>query len=262
MKGQILVQIGPPRQTKGQSFAAPGDTVDPPPAAATAGSAAIAAQLRRAILDGAYDYRERLPGERELADHFGASRSTVREALRQLEDMHLVSRRIGSGTFVTHDSEFGDTNIAEATSPLELIEVRFAIEPYMTRLAVINATGRELDRLAGALERLESCGGDRELFSREDEAFHLALAACTRNPLMVWLYGRINNVRGHQQWNAMKDTILTPARIRQYNRQHRALYEALRNRDIDGAVRIITAHLEKARRDLLGAETERRAGKH
>jgi DNA-binding FadR family transcriptional regulator len=221
--------------------------------AATSGSAAIAAQLRRAILGGAYDYRERLPSERELADHFTAARSTVREALRQLEDMHLVSRRVGSGTFVTHNAEFGGPNIAEITSPLELIEVRFAIEPPMTRLAAINGTARELEQLAGALERLEACGGDQEIFSREDEAFHLALAEGSRNPLMVWLYRHINEVRGHKQWNAMKDTILTPSRIRQYNRQHRALYEALVSRNIDGAVGIITAHLEKARSDLLGA---------
>ena len=100
---------------------------------------------------------------------------------------------------------------------------------------------------------LEACGGDREVFSREDEAFHLALAECTRNPLMVWLYRRINNVRGHKQWNAMKDTVLSRERIEEYNRQHRALYEALSSRDIDGALEIIGAHLERARRDLLGA---------
>ncbi len=246
-----MVEIG---QSRRSLALAQGPTLaEAPPAAATTGAAAIASQLRRAILDGSYDYRERLPSERELADHFGASRSTIREALKQLEDMHLVSRRIGSGTFVTHDADFGGTNIAEITSPLELIEVRFAVEPHMTRLAVVNATSRELDHLAQVLERLEGCGGDREVFSREDEAFHLALAECTRNPLMVWLYRRINNVRGHQQWAAMKDTILSPARIAEYNREHRALHDALRSRDIEGAVAIIVAHLDRARRDLLGA---------
>jgi DNA-binding FadR family transcriptional regulator len=254
-----LVQIGSKRQGR-QPAGTNGETAMEPPAAVTTGSAAIAVQLRRAILDGAYDYRERLPSERELADHFGASRSTIREALSQLEDMHLVSRRIGSGTFVTHDAEFGGTNIAEVTSPLELIEARFAFEPHMTKLAVVNATARELDQMSVILERLEACGGDQELFSREDEAYHLALAECTRNPLMVWLYRRINYVRGHKQWNAMKDTVLTPARIDQYNQQHRALYEALKSRDMDGALQIITAHLEKARADLLGAGRHRHSG--
>ena len=55
------------------------------------GSAAIETQLRKAILEGSYDYGERLPAERDLAEHFGASRSTVREALRRLEEARLVT---------------------------------------------------------------------------------------------------------------------------------------------------------------------------
>ena len=51
----------------------------------------------------------------------------------------------------------------------------------------------------------------------------------------------------------MRDTILGDDRIRQYNEQHRALYESLRSRDTEGAVQVIREHLEKARRDLLGA---------
>ena len=101
---------------------------------------------------------------------------------------------------------------------------------------------------------LEACGDDRERFSRADEQFHLMLAECTRNPLMVWLYRQINDVRSHALWDGMKDKILTATRIAEYNRQHRELYEALCNRDVDAATRIIAAHLDKARRDLLGAD--------
>ena len=72
------------------------------PATVTGGSAAIAARLQQAILDGTYAYGARLPAERELASHFGASRSTVREALRRLEERRLLTRRIGSGTFVNY----------------------------------------------------------------------------------------------------------------------------------------------------------------
>ena len=80
------------------------------------------------------------------------------------------------------------------------------------------------------------------------------LAECTRNPLMVWLYRQINDVRSHALWDGMKDKILTEARIAEYNSQHSALYEALCNRDVEVATRIITDHLDKARRDLLGAD--------
>ncbi len=225
------------------------------PAAVTVGSAAITARLRQAILDGRYANGERLPAERDLAIHFESSRSTVREALRRLEEMNLVTRRIGSGTFVNHRQTLDKSDIAEVTSPIELIEVRLAIEPQMARLVAVNAAARDLERLGDALGRVEQCGEDQEAFSRADEQFHLALAEATRNPLMAWLYQHINDVRSHAQWNRMKDKILTGNRIDEYNRQHRALYDALCSRDVDTAVHIITAHLEKARRDLLGVDT-------
>jgi DNA-binding FadR family transcriptional regulator len=230
------------------------ETNDSLPATVTFGSAAIAARLRQAILNSKYADGERLPAERDLAQHFEASRGTVREALRRLEESGLVTRRIGSGTFVIHRPALDRNDIAEMTSPIELIEVRLAVEPQMARLAVVNATQRDLERMDEALGRVESCGGDREHFSRADEQFHLMLAECTRNPMMVWLYRQINDVRSQALWGGMKDKILTATRIAEYNRQHRELYEALCNRDVDVAARIITAHLDKARRDLLGAD--------
>jgi DNA-binding FadR family transcriptional regulator len=226
------------------------------PASVGEGAAGIATRLRPAILDGTYAYGARLPAERDLARHFGTSRSTVREALRQLEAQRLVTRRMGSGTFVSHRAAPNGAHIAEVTSPLELIDVRVAVEPNIARLAAVSATARDLERLAQALASVESAGDDREAFSAADEQFHLLLAECTHNPLMAWLYRQINDVRGHRQWHRMKDKILTPARIRDYNAQHRALYDALRSRDVDSAVAIILRHLEKARRDLVGASKE------
>ena len=223
------------------------------PASIGEGAASIATRLRQAILEGAYTYGARLPAEREMARHFGTSRSTIRQALRQLEEQRLLTRRIGSGTFVSHRIAPAGDYIAELTSPLELIDVRLAIEPNIARLATVNTTARDLARVGQALAAVEAAGDDREAFSAADEQFHLLLAECTRNPLMASLYGQINDVRGHQQWNRMKNQILNPERIRDYNIQHRTLYEALCRRDVDSAVAIIVRHLEKARRDLVGA---------
>ena len=64
------------------------------------GVGAISAYLQRAIETGAYSEGDRLPPERQLAATFQAARSTVRRALDQLEKTGLVSRRLGSGTFV------------------------------------------------------------------------------------------------------------------------------------------------------------------
>lgn len=219
------------------------------------GSAAIAARLRQAILEGKYVDGERLPAERDLASHFAASRNTVREALRRLEELNLVIRRIGSGTFVSYRALVEGHDIAEVTSPIELIEVRLAMEPSIARLVAVNATARDLERIGEALKNVADCGDSPEVFSRADERFHLMLAECTQNPLMAWLYRQINEVRSHTQWDRMKNKILTEDRIAEYNRQHRELYAALCNRDAEAAERIIGTHLEKARRDLLGVES-------
>jgi len=224
------------------------------PAATDGGSAAqIAVSLRRSITDGAYADNERLPPERQLAVEFGASRGTIRAALRQLEEVGLLSRKVGSGTFVTYRREAAEHDeVAESTSPVELIDVRLGIEPQIVRLAVAHASGRDIERLERALRRLERSGEDVERFAEADSEFHLTLVECTGNPLMIWLYRQIDDLRRHKQWSAMKDQILQPSRIARYNAQHRAMYEAIRARDMEGAVEQVSLHLEGARHDLLG----------
>lgn len=218
----------------------------------TRGAAGIVAELRRSIVDGEYAYNERLPSERRLASLFGAARGTVREALRQLEQTHFVTRRGGSGTYVRYRERMSKDDIAEVTSPLELIEVRLAVETRLARLAVLNASGRNIQHLQDTLQRLDAAGDDPNAFSKADEDFHLALAECAQNALMLWLYHRINDIRGHNQWNARKDKILTAQRICEYNQQHLELFLAVQSRDIQRAEKAITEHLNKARQDLLG----------
>ncbi len=219
------------------------------------GAPGIIRRLRRSILSGDYGYNDRLPAERELATLFNASRGTVRHALDQLESMNLVIRRPGSGTFVHYRDLSGEeqVEIAEITSPLELIDVRFSVEPQIARLAVLHARERDIARLDDALRRLVAVGTDANAFSSADEEFHLCLAEATRNPLLQWLYRQINEIRGHTQWAARKDKILSPARIDHYNAQHQAIYEAVRSRDVDAAVATIITHLEQARGDLVGS---------
>jgi DNA-binding FadR family transcriptional regulator len=218
------------------------------------GSPWIAGQLRQAILDGMYKFGEKLPAERQLAEVYGASRTTVRLALDQLETEKLLARRVGSGTFVSYRAAAETASIAEITSPLELIEVRLAIEPYMTRLAVLNATSRDLEKLEEACRHAEGAGNDPAKFTDWDTTFHVRIAEAAHNPLMLWLYQQVSEIRTHTQWAAMRDKILTNERITEYNHQHRALYAAIRSRDVEGAMAMVTSHLHYARRQLMGAE--------
>ena len=211
----------------------------------------VAAQLRRRIMEGDYVYEERLPAERNLAEEFGVSRGTIRSVLQILENQHLVARQIGSGTYVTHRETTNQQEIASLTSPVEMNEVRIAIEPQMVRLAIANASSRDLDNLHSALRRCEECDSDPEKFAQADTAFHMALANCAHNKLMYWLYERISEVRHHSQWRSMKSKVLTSERIDYYNNQHRTLYEAIAARDTASAVKLIKNHLYGVHDDLL-----------
>lgn len=214
----------------------------------------VAAQLRRRIMEGEFAYDERLPAERNLAQEFGVSRGTIRSVLDILESQHLVARQIGSGTYVTHRETPSQQEISSVTSPVEMNEVRIAIEPEMVRLAIANASARDLEDLHEALRQCEDCDSDAEKFALADTAFHMALASCSRNKLMHWLYERISEVRQHAQWRTMKAKLLTAERIDHYNRQHRRLYEAIAARDTSSAVQLIKDHLYGVHDDLLDTD--------
>src|SRR5688500_20282766 len=92
------------------------------------GSSWITGQLRQAIKAGQSGHGDKLPAERQLAEAFGTSRTTVRAALDQLETERLVSRRIGSGTFVNSPARPRAEDVAAQTSPLALTAARIAPE--------------------------------------------------------------------------------------------------------------------------------------
>ncbi len=224
-----------------------------PPLPALRGSSGVFNRIREAIVNGDYHFNERLPSERDLAEQFSAARGTVRAALVQLAQANLVRRKYGSGAFVTYNNQFAQEDIAEETSPLDLIETRLAIEPHVVKLVVTNANNRDLKKLEGALAHVVASGADPNAFSAADEAFHLMLAHCSQNPLLIWMYQRINDIRAHSQWNERKNNILSPEKIAQYNQQHTDLLRLIVRRDMEGAARAMTTHLNQAKKDLLGS---------
>lgn len=225
----------------------------------------LATELFQRICAERYSYGTRLPAERHLAEEFGVSRNTIRQALDLLEDFEVVSRRAGSGSFVSfkprpearksNGPETGEElppleEIAEITSPLELNVVRTIIEPEMVRLAVINMSARDIAKLHGVLATLESITTDAAEFARWDEIFHLQLARGTHNPLLIAMYELINHVRRQAHWAPNKEKNLSPRRIRDYQQKHRSIYEAIEARDIESAVEFVKLHMTDVQQDL------------
>ena len=212
------------------------------------------AQIKRAIEAGTLVDGDQLPPERELSETYSASRSTIRKALDELEKMGLLTRKVGSGTFVTYTgpAEIDVENVIDQISPLQLIEARIGFERQMARLAVVHATGRDIEKMETILAQLEASEHDKDNFTRVDSEFHLTLAKASGNPLMVQLYSQINEVRTHQQWQAAREQVLSPDKIRQYNVHHRAIFEGLKNRDANATIEALNAHMELAHKDLMG----------
>jgi DNA-binding FadR family transcriptional regulator len=227
------------------------------PSAPPKGAYSIARELEQAITHNVYGQGQQLPTERQLALSYGASRTTIRKALAMLEHRKLVQRRAGSGTYVSHKATASEHDIAERTSPLELIEVRAAIEPQMARLAVLHASALDVERMQTHLRDLETAeqAGDPERYSAADEQFHLSVATATSNPLLVWLYRQINEIRTHALWAEMRQKIVTRENMRLYNEQHAAVVRAIQRRDAAAAAEVMAKHMEKARNDLIGAHS-------
>lgn len=215
-------------------------------------AAEVVAALRRDIADSKYLPNERLPAERDLSDAFGVARGTLREALRQLEEMDYVERRAGSGTYVTFNDN-APPRVTEATRPLELVDARFALEPHICRLVVLHSTERDLLRCEQLLKRMENWNGDVDAFAETDEAFHFLLAEITRNPLLIWMMQKVADVRNHSQWAQMRSLTLTAPMIEGYNREHRAIMDAIRAREPERAAQAMKNHLAAARDSLMTA---------
>ena len=139
-------------------------------------SIGVFSALRSEIESGQLRQRERLPAERILSRRFSVSRGTVRRALAELAADGFVEVRPGSGTYVSYRNRDIGNSILENARPLELMDVRFALEPHICRLAVLNARQPDFDALDDLLDTMESRPGDATAFAKHDTMFHAKLA--------------------------------------------------------------------------------------
>jgi len=216
-------------------------------------SSEVATEMRRSIEEGAYRRHERLPPSRQLAESFGVARNTLRDALYQLEKEGLLETRPGSGTYITAKPADPVPSAVQEASPLELIDARFALEPHICRLCVLHGRREDFEKLEMLCHRMENSLADPVTFAEADTAFHSALAAATRNNLLVWLIQQINAVRSLDEWTMMRAVTLEEQIITQYNIQHREILDALRSREPERAAAKMKEHLETARLSLTRA---------
>lgn len=139
-----------------------------------------------------------LPTERELMQHYGVGRSSVREALRMLESKGLISAG-GSGAFAVADfrNPLNDSLslllAVEEGSLRELFEVRRILEGEAVALATERGNKSYLERMRAATELMREGLANREEYIEADVAFHLTIAEATQNRLILHLMHAIRD---------------------------------------------------------------------
>ncbi|MEM7271400.1 MAG: FadR/GntR family transcriptional regulator [Pseudomonadota bacterium] len=205
--------------------------------------ATIAAQLRESILSGDLASDERLPGEQELAERFGVSRPTIREALKRLAAQNLIRSRRGptGGTFVNRMS-WGEAHDSLATlsmlvigmqgaDPAEVIEARLALLKSCLPFAVKRRDETHIAKMRAEVDAQRSSETSDEDFCASDVRFHRALADAAGNPMLSFQMAGV--VEGMQP---LLNLITYQARDREVMAAgHEEIADALEARDAQAA---------------------------
>lgn len=208
-------------------------------------------QIRNAILSGQFGQGDRLPSEARLAETFGVSRATVREALRSLVEGGLITKVPGAqgGSFVEYvDHHALSRLVSERMGSIldlgsirhdEVADFRDLLEVPCARLASVERTDEDLQALHAVIDREKAASVDDPSISHLNAEFHSLVAAATKNRVLAAFVSALHRV-AHPL--AFIDTDVKVGR--QAVRHHIELYSAIKARDVDGAATTMKRHLE------------------
>jgi DNA-binding FadR family transcriptional regulator len=214
----------------------------------------IAEKLSKAIDRGDYPPGKRLPPERDLAMQFEVGRPTIREALIALEIAGYVEVRTGSGVYVQESAmRRTKTSLALEIGPFELVEARVLFEGEAAALAATQITDDELAGLSAALDAMEEEDRLNIVGEIADREFHVRIARATRNIAIVYVIESLWDARSNSPMVARLLEKVRDAGVRPRIEEHRAVFNALRERDPVAARAAMREHLNRVIQDMLQA---------
>lgn len=217
-------------------------------------------QIARAIRSGEYKEGTRLPTERELADLFGVSRSSVREALSILAALGIIDRRAGNGTYIRCCEErilslilelaYGEADLKDT------FELQRILEVGMAELAARDMSAERLFEIQKELKAMEEAAShnDVEAYFAADRRFHLAIAAATGNALLEHHLRSLIAQMERPLWRIVKRHLIWHRAdyLRNSLEAHRQLLLAFQRRDASLARRVMEEHFERVRGEIFG----------
>jgi DNA-binding FadR family transcriptional regulator len=223
------------------------DELDDEGRAEQQGPASLSERLATGVLDLIAEQRltpgDALPTVRSLADRFGVTPPTIREALRRLQATDAVRLKHGSGIYVGPGvlrTLMPNPNSApiDGEQILNLVEARLVIEPGIAALAAQYRTDAQVARLESAVGTAL-----REQLPRGARRFHHELASASGNPVLYEVVDSLLAVR-QREHRVMRGLIAD--RVHDHD-QHHAIFVAVRDREPAAAAELTRQHLQELR---------------
>ncbi len=205
----------------------------------------IVAKIKDMIEKGRFKSGDQLPVERELAEMFRVSRSSVREALRTLESKGFLESRQGNGTYIASQpveslvSPMASVIFTEKDGQRELFEMRRLIEPQLAYLAAERATPDDIQTLEKILALQETEIARGESATDVDKNFHYILAKASKNKFMIRITDNIMDLLVESRDKYLQ----VEGRPEKSVYRHRQVLEAIKAGDPESAMKLMRDHL-------------------
>lgn len=208
-------------------------------------------ELMNYILETPIEVGSKIPNEFELGEMFGVGRSTIREAVKSLVSKGVLEVRRGSGTYVinTSPNDLDPLGFCKQKNKyklaMDLLEVRLMLEPEIAANAAKNAAPEDLEQLKSLCSIVENTYLEGKNHIPYDIDFHTCIAMCSKNEVVEILIPIINTA-------VMTFANLTSRQLKQETIEtHRAITDAIINRDPAGAKYAMIMHLTYNRQAIL-----------
>ena len=213
----------------------------------------IALVLEERIVRGVYTAKSKLPPERQLAEEFGVSRPSIRDALRVLTTREMLEARQGDGYYVSDQLQRafagGWQDLLQHHEYLEsdVLDFRRSLEGMLAALAAERRTDTDFERIEYWLQQIDTAVEQKsvKLQSQADVNFHQAIAEASHNVLFIQLSASLLRIlHQHTQQNlanmfSVDDDAKLSLRV-----QHWAILEAIRAKDSTLARDLASGHID------------------
>jgi GntR family transcriptional repressor for pyruvate dehydrogenase complex len=195
----------------------------------------------------------RLPTEQEMMASFGVSRTVIREAVSALRSEGLVLTRQGVGAFVATDVQgrpfrIDPDGLKSLHEILRIMELRMSVEIFAAGLAAERRSASQLQRIAGALGKIDDAIARGEAAIAADFDFHRAIAKATGNPYFQNFLDYLGHYIIPRQTLRIerRDSETQAAYLRKVQGEHHAIHVAIAAGDAPAARAAMRAHLESS----------------